>query len=64
MDNSIVQASHIQWYKFDPNSRISNESELDDHERDSQQQEPISNLTNKIQHKQLTLKNMWKIQKL
>ncbi|CAF4366080.1 unnamed protein product [Rotaria sp. Silwood2] len=63
-DNSIVQTSHIQWYKFDPNSMTSKEPELDDHDQNSQQQEPIPNLTNKTQHKQLTLKDMWKIRKL
>ncbi|CAF2641010.1 unnamed protein product [Rotaria sp. Silwood2] len=64
VDNSIVQTSHIQWYKFDPNSMTSKEPELDDHDQNSQQQEPIPNLTNKTQHKQLTLKDMWKIRKL
>jgi len=54
----------MQWYRFDPNSITSNEPEIVDQDRNSKQQEQIPYLTNKTQHKRLTLKDMWKIQKL
>ena len=38
VNKSIVQPSHIQWYKFDPNFMTSNESELDDHDHDHDSQ--------------------------
>ncbi|CAF3222766.1 unnamed protein product [Rotaria socialis] len=63
IDNAIIQPSHIKWYKFDPNSIESIEAEIDDqnHVVEKQQQVIVNaNSTMKTQHKQLSLKDMWK----
>ncbi|CAF2830669.1 unnamed protein product [Rotaria sp. Silwood2] len=38
-DKSIIQPSHIPWYKFDPNSMTLNESEIVVQDGDSEQHE-------------------------
>lgn len=44
-DNSIIQPSHIKWYRFDPNSITSNEPDTEETNHDSDQnvQQPAHN---------------------
>jgi hypothetical protein len=58
-DKSIIQPSHIPWYKFDPNSMALNVPEIVVQDGDSEQHEQTPCFKIKTQQKQLTLKDMW-----
>ncbi|CAF3411852.1 unnamed protein product [Rotaria socialis] len=59
-NNSIIQPSHIKWYKFDPNAIESIEIENDSQNNDLEKQQETTSSIMKTQHKQLTLKDIWK----
>ena len=59
-DNSIIQPSHIKWYKFDPNSIKFTEEEVDDQIHVLKEVKKTTNSIDKTQRKQLNLIDMWK----